>query len=111
VLKTSEGTKIEDKNISELPGFQRNKLNAEMLAHLFDSKSGDLVYAYGHTVYAIDPISQATASLSLKDDFSYAGIASGDFRGDGLQEVVIASYTGVRVVSAVDPKKPCCGRL
>jgi hypothetical protein len=104
VLKTSEGTKIEDKNISELPGFQRHKLNPEILAHLFDSKSGDLVYAYGDSVYAIDLTSQSTTSIALNDDFSFAAMASGDFRADGVQEVVIASFSGVRVVSAVDTK-------
>ncbi len=61
------------------------------MARLFDSKSGALVYAHRSTVYAIDPISQRTTSLGLNNDFRDAGIASGDFKGDGLQEVVIAS--------------------
>jgi hypothetical protein len=105
VLETSDGTKIQDRNISELPGFQRNKLNPEIMARLFDWKSGALVYANGNKIYALNPISQSTTSLPVNDDFSYAGIAPGDFRGDGLQEIVIASFSGIRVVSAADPKE------
>jgi len=103
VLKTSEGTKIEDKNISELPGFDRKEGGPEIMARLFDSKSDTLVYANGKTVYAIDPNSQKTTGLTLDDNFHNAGIASGDFLGNGLQEIVIASPLRIRVVSAVDP--------
>ncbi len=110
VLKTNDGSKIEDKNISELPSFQREPGDPEILTRLFDSKSGALVYAHNNTVYAIDPISQRAASLALNNDFRDAGIAAGDFKGDGLQEVVIANLPApflpgiVRVVSAVDPE-------
>src|SRR5207248_1883436 len=60
-------------------------------------------YAQGPTIYAIDPISETTTSLTLKgDELSLAGFAAGDFKGDGLQEIVIASHLGIRIVSAVD---------
>ena len=104
VLKTSAGTKIEDKNISELPNFQRGRQNPEILARMFESKPEVLVYAHSFTVYATDPSSQSTISVPLFGEFTSTGIGRGDFRGDGLQEVVIASSSNVRVVSAVDPK-------
>ena len=43
VLKTSGSTQIEDKNISELPNFQRSRQNPEILARMFDSKPEVLV--------------------------------------------------------------------
>ena len=104
VLKTSEGTKIEDKNISELPGFQRREGEAEVLARLFESKSSTLLYTSGHTIHVVNPISHSTTSLRVNDEMRDADIASGDFRLNGLQEVVIASRFGVSIVSALDPK-------
>ncbi len=104
VLKTSDGTKIENKNISELPGFQRQAGDPEIMARLFESKSGALVYAHAGTVFAIDPISQNTTSLFLNESFDNAGTATGDFRGDGFEQIVIASRSGVRLLSARDPK-------
>ncbi len=104
VLKTSGSTQIEDKNISELPNFHRGHQNPEILARMFDSKPEVLVYAHDFTVYATDLNSKSTISVPLVGIFSATGIGCGDFRGDGLQEVVIASSSNVRVVSAVDPK-------
>jgi hypothetical protein len=107
VLKTSDGTKIEDKNISELPGFQRQAGDPEIMAHLFDSISGTLVYGHGSTLYAVDPISHATTSMSLGGNFSRGTFASADFLGDGFRELVSAFSYGsdtviVNVVSPVD---------
>lgn len=103
VLKTSEGTKIEDNNISELPGFQTKAGNPEIVARLTDSKPGVLVYLDEKILRAIDLQTQASTALDLIHSTSFAAIASGDFRLDGLQEVVIASRSGIRLVSAVDP--------
>ena len=103
VMKTRDGTKIEDKDISELPGFQPSKAGPEILARLFDSKSGTLVYVNEKTVLAIDPLSQTTTALNLDEYTSLAEVASGDFRLDGFQEIVLASRSGVRLISAADP--------
>jgi FG-GAP-like repeat len=105
VFKTSDGTKIDDKNIYNLPDFKIHTSDPQILARMFDSTYDTLVYAQANTLYAIDPISKTTKSLKLEgDEFSLAGFATGDFKGDGLQEIVIASLSGIRVVSAVDPK-------
>ncbi len=105
LMKTSDGTKIEDKDISELPGSQTPRGGPEIMARLFDSTSGTLVYVNEKIVYAVDPISQTTTSLSLNEFTSLSEVASGDFRQDGLQEVVLASRSGVRLLSAADPEQ------
>ena len=105
VLKTSEGSKIEDKNIYELPGFQRREGDSEILAHLFNSKSGTLVYTHSNKVYAIDPVAKNTTSLVVDEEFRQPSMASGDFRLDGVQEIVIASRSGLRLIRAVDPRE------
>ena len=110
VLQTSDGTKIEDKNIYSLPDFKIHKAFPETQARIFDGTYDTLVYAHGHIVYAIDPVSKKTTSLVLKgDELSLAAMATGDFRGDGFQEIVIASSYGIRIISAVDPKDPSKG--
>ncbi len=104
VLKTSDGTKIEDKNIYSLPDFKIHKAYPEIPARMFNSTYDTLVYAHANIISAIDPISKKTTSLTLKgDEFSLAGVGAGDFRGDGLQEIVLASSYGIRIVSAIDP--------
>jgi hypothetical protein len=103
VLKTSDGTQIEDKNIYSLADFKVHRAYPEISARMFDSTYDTLVYAHADNIYAIDPVSQKTTSLALKgDEFSLAGSAAGDFKGDGLEEIVIASSYGIRIISASD---------
>jgi hypothetical protein len=56
------------------------------------------VYTNGQTVYAANPVPQATTSLKLDvpaDEFSQATMATGDFNQDGLKEVAILSASGL----------------
>ncbi|MBV9033903.1 MAG: hypothetical protein JO182_05365 [Acidobacteriaceae bacterium] len=106
VLKTSDGTKIDLKDIYQLPGYNPKDAGPETLARLFDSANDTVVYTSGQTIDAIDPVSQKTTSLRLDvptNEFDEAAIGTGDFRGDGFSEVVIASASGVRIVGPNDP--------
>ena len=103
VLKTSDGTKIEDKNISELPGYKTVPGNPEAVARLTNSETGVLVYLDEKIVHAIDLRSKEAKSLNLNEFSSLAALAYGDFRLDGIQELVLATRSGVRLLSAVDP--------
>ncbi|MBV9303840.1 MAG: hypothetical protein JOY53_17160 [Acidobacteriaceae bacterium] len=107
VLPTSDGTKIDDKSIYTLPGYDPKLKNpAEIFARMFDSPIDTLVYAQGSTIYAVDPVSKQSISLGLDvpaDELRKARIATGDFRGDGFNEIVLVLRSGVRIISAVNP--------
>ncbi len=114
VLKTSDGTKIKDSDIYTLPDLSHD-VSSEVLVRMFDSEHDTLLYLNGPIVArislirALDPVSQTIqGSLPLldlpADEFQGASIGTGDFKGDGFAEVVIASKSGVRIVGAVDPE-------
>lgn len=107
VLPTSDGTKIDDKKIYTLPGYDPKLKNpAEIFARMFDSPMDTLVYAQGSTIYAVDPVSKKTVALALPvspDVFKEARIAAGDLRGDGFNEIVFAVKGGAFVIGAVNP--------
>ena len=106
MLKTSDGTKIDFGNISQLPDYNPKGGGPEVLARMFNSNNDTVVYTNGQTIYATDPVSQKTTSLRLDvpaNEFDGTAIGTGDFRGDGLSEVVIASASGVRMIGPNDP--------
>lgn len=107
VLPTSDGTKIDEKNLYTLPGYDPKLKNpAEIFARMFNTPIDTLVYVQGSTIYAVDPVSKNSTSLALNllpDEFSEALIAVGDFRGDGFSEVVLALKSEMRIISAVNP--------
>ncbi len=106
VLKTSSGTKINPNDIYRLSDYNPKGAGPQALVRMFDSMRDVLVYTNGQTVYATDPVTQKTTSLRLDvgaNEFDVAAIATGRFKGDGFDQVVIASASGVRIVSAIDP--------
>src|SRR5690349_17625434 len=68
VFKTSDGTKIEDQNIYNLPDFKIHKAFPQVLARMFDSANDTLLYAHANIISAIDPNSKATKSITLTGD-------------------------------------------
>ncbi len=115
VLKTSDGTNIKDSDIYTLPNLPPKDAISEVLVRMFDSGHDTLVHLIGPLfitpgfVDAVDPVSNniqgRLAVYQLpNDEFQGASLATGDFKGDGFNEVVIASKSGVRVVGAVDPE-------
>ena len=104
VLPTSDGTKIDDKNIYTLPGYDPKNAGREISVRMFNSTYDTLVYTNGDTIFMQDPISKKVASFQWAgQDLRSALIAAGDFRGDGLNEVVIATAGATRIVAARDP--------
>jgi hypothetical protein len=104
VLPTSDGTKIDDKNIYTLPGYNPKDAGPEVSARMFNLLDDTLVYTNGDTIFMQDPVSKRVASFRWAGkDLRSALMATGDFRGDGLQEVVIAAGSETRIVAAQDP--------
>ncbi|HZR17084.1 MAG TPA: VCBS repeat-containing protein, partial [Verrucomicrobiae bacterium] len=103
VMKTSDGTKVNPSDMYQLPGFNPQGAGPETLARMFETATDTLVYTNGQTIYAVDPVSQQAVSLQLNgvgvNEFNGADMATGDFSGNGLGEVVIASASGVRLVA------------
>ncbi len=103
LLKTSN-SKVEASGVSSLgtaivkPGF------GEILAHMFDGPSDTLVYTTTGRVIALDPLSKKTVSVTAGDiNGTVQPTSKGDLTGDGFDDVVVSSFSGQRVVSAVDP--------
>jgi hypothetical protein len=104
VLPTSDGTKIDDKNIYTLPGYDPKTAGPEVSARVFNSPYDTLVYTKRDIIFMQDPVSKNVTSFQWAgQDLRSALIAAGDFRGDGLKEVVIATAAGSRIVAARDP--------
>ncbi|MBV9303841.1 MAG: hypothetical protein JOY53_17165 [Acidobacteriaceae bacterium] len=104
VLPTSDGTKIDDKSIYTLPGYDPKNAGPEISTRVFNSSYDTLVYTNGDTIFMQDLVSKKVASFRWAgQDLRSALIAAGDFRGDGFNEVVIATNGGSRIVAAQDP--------
>ncbi|MBV9268017.1 MAG: hypothetical protein JO061_17750, partial [Acidobacteriaceae bacterium] len=112
MIKTDDGTKIDPSKMYQLKNFSPAGAGPEVMLRMFQSPTDTLVYTNGQTIYAADPVSQATTSLKLDvpaKEFNGATMAAGDFNGDGLSEVAILSASGLRVIGPVDPKDPSKG--
>jgi hypothetical protein len=106
VLPTSDGTKIDDKNIYTLPGYDPKNAGPEVSARMLNSANDTLVYTNGDTIFMQDPVTKTVVSFQWAgQDLRSALMATGDFRGDGLNEVVIATAGGTRIVAPRDPNK------
>ena len=67
---------------------------------MFNSSYDTLVYTNGDTIFMQDLVSKKVASFRWAgQDLRSALIAAGDFRGDGFNEVVIATNGGSMIVA------------
>ena len=85
-------------------GLNDPTARGEVLAHMFAGSGDTLDYTTADKVIAYDPRTQKSFSLSVTDKDNFAtSLSKGDVTGDGYDDVVIGSASGVRVLAAVDP--------